>query len=525
MYHTPPDRELEGVNLKVGGEGMKGFYDDILPRFLNKYTKQWGAHVADLTLAGPLYDTTSQQRGPGMEPVHAIDVTPQMKDAVVTRGQPQFARRRDPVERIRRQAVQQDCDLQRAYDTLPQRQVGDQTIPVYDTGQRLKRNELSRLLQNPAVQDLATAVVDITRRVLDRLIGPAHPGIKGIGLLFDDDAYGVFFPHPQAREQQAVILINLLEYLRQAPRTPQEAADHLYATIVHEATHWHTKGEGPNFENAYAMNLWTLGAEANRAARQQLKEVYADPHRPDTLRPDLAGALSIYAASRRRRAAAPDPLSRAGRYETRPTDRGDESAEPSGGVRRDRGGTAPGRTVTRAELQALADKKDTTVAVQQARAEQAGYQVVDEPSAPSGGGTEGMAGTVITTAPGRPGRRVGGATAGGVNEPIEFPELVDLARELQGHARGRQSVPEQRTRDVSWRGWHPLRADLFKAENVQQFAATLAHEIGHLVDWLPHQTLKRGNLLGRLFSLRNLPEGTFSTADGTTVGTKRSARN
>ena len=37
---------LEGGDLKVGGEGMKGFYDQIIPSFLNKYTKKWGGRVA-----------------------------------------------------------------------------------------------------------------------------------------------------------------------------------------------------------------------------------------------------------------------------------------------------------------------------------------------------------------------------------------------------------------------------------------------------------------------------------------------
>ena len=37
--------EYSGADLKVGGEGMKGFYDGILPKFVNKYTKKWGGKV------------------------------------------------------------------------------------------------------------------------------------------------------------------------------------------------------------------------------------------------------------------------------------------------------------------------------------------------------------------------------------------------------------------------------------------------------------------------------------------------
>jgi hypothetical protein len=38
-------REFSGVDLKVGGEGMKGFYDTMLPKEIGKYVKQWGGKV------------------------------------------------------------------------------------------------------------------------------------------------------------------------------------------------------------------------------------------------------------------------------------------------------------------------------------------------------------------------------------------------------------------------------------------------------------------------------------------------
>jgi N12 class adenine-specific DNA methylase/DNA repair protein RadC len=37
--------DLSGEGLNIGGEGMKGFYDTILPKELGKYVKQWGATV------------------------------------------------------------------------------------------------------------------------------------------------------------------------------------------------------------------------------------------------------------------------------------------------------------------------------------------------------------------------------------------------------------------------------------------------------------------------------------------------
>lgn len=40
-------KTLSGLDLKVGGEGMKGFYDKIVPSFLNKFGKRFGAEVEE----------------------------------------------------------------------------------------------------------------------------------------------------------------------------------------------------------------------------------------------------------------------------------------------------------------------------------------------------------------------------------------------------------------------------------------------------------------------------------------------
>lgn len=46
---------LEGDGLKVGGSGMKGFYDKILPSFVSRYVKKWGGKVepANLDIVTP----------------------------------------------------------------------------------------------------------------------------------------------------------------------------------------------------------------------------------------------------------------------------------------------------------------------------------------------------------------------------------------------------------------------------------------------------------------------------------------
>lgn len=43
-------RSLSGLDLKVGGEGMKAFYDNILPNMVNKYVKKFGGKVDETTI-------------------------------------------------------------------------------------------------------------------------------------------------------------------------------------------------------------------------------------------------------------------------------------------------------------------------------------------------------------------------------------------------------------------------------------------------------------------------------------------
>jgi diguanylate cyclase (GGDEF)-like protein len=44
---------LRGDGLKVGGEGMRGFYDNILPKAVNRWAKKFGGKVGNVTIARP----------------------------------------------------------------------------------------------------------------------------------------------------------------------------------------------------------------------------------------------------------------------------------------------------------------------------------------------------------------------------------------------------------------------------------------------------------------------------------------
>ena len=80
--------EIEGEELRVGGEGMKGFYDKMLPSFVQKYTKKWGAKVGEVTMPSLGENNT----------MWSVDVTPEMQESVM-QGQTMF-RKKEKEENI-----------------------------------------------------------------------------------------------------------------------------------------------------------------------------------------------------------------------------------------------------------------------------------------------------------------------------------------------------------------------------------------------------------------------------------------
>jgi hypothetical protein len=86
------EHNYSGLDLQVGGEGMKGFYDTILPKYLDKYGKKWDAKTGMTEI--PTEKTRDASGMPSMYPdkasVHYMDITPKMKESVLTKGQPLF---------------------------------------------------------------------------------------------------------------------------------------------------------------------------------------------------------------------------------------------------------------------------------------------------------------------------------------------------------------------------------------------------------------------------------------------------
>lgn len=96
-------------------------------------------------------------------------------------------------------------------------------------------------------------------------------------------------------------------------------------------------------------------------------------------------------------------------------------------------------------------------------------------------------------------------TLDGTIKPMDFPEIVRLVIELLGS----NNVKVRKLRGAlgvfySGKKMIAIAPELFEPGKEQQLAKTLAHEIGHLVDFLSSlgNTLERGNILGRIASLK-----------------------
>jgi hypothetical protein len=119
-------KSLAGEDLRIGGEGMKKYYDEIYPKFLEKYGKKWDAGVGDTKISteaspkswayfrdwfsknhsdvgGSSTALANWEQGENskyvreflkqnkvQEPIRYIDITPKMKESV-SKGQPLFS--------------------------------------------------------------------------------------------------------------------------------------------------------------------------------------------------------------------------------------------------------------------------------------------------------------------------------------------------------------------------------------------------------------------------------------------------
>jgi hypothetical protein len=116
IMSTEGKKEFSGLDLKVGGEGMKAFYDKMLVNTANKLGKKYGAKVEEVEIAAGedssrIRELNRQQNARGVitnispedvvkkTKVNSLKITPEMKKAALA-GQPIAAVYRPSDERV-----------------------------------------------------------------------------------------------------------------------------------------------------------------------------------------------------------------------------------------------------------------------------------------------------------------------------------------------------------------------------------------------------------------------------------------
>jgi hypothetical protein len=79
----PQPRTLSGLDLQVGGEGMRTYYDQIVPSTANDILKSMGVTERVKPIGVQLGDNVSEQMG--------FEITPEIRDYVMNQGLPAFA--------------------------------------------------------------------------------------------------------------------------------------------------------------------------------------------------------------------------------------------------------------------------------------------------------------------------------------------------------------------------------------------------------------------------------------------------
>jgi hypothetical protein len=248
---------LTGIDLKVGGEGMRGFYDKVLPSAVNKWAKRFGGRVGETSISTNVgvsgsYRVTRTAGGAWVlrdkdgydldtypseaaakvalaalegTTVHSLDITPAMREAAIA-GMPLFSRR-TPAD-ARQQRAQYLGQL--AAQGFPQ---GSPTQPV--PGGRFA--PLKEALDTARVK-LQDKMIDV-RRMQERAGYASGPGQTSITL---DDAMNAYrlenLMHGRVKDQLEAadrdFILKLQERMKRLGVTVAQMEDYLLARAAPE---------------------------------------------------------------------------------------------------------------------------------------------------------------------------------------------------------------------------------------------------------------------------------------------------
>lgn len=582
-HHTI--HELSGLDLKVGGEGMKGFYDQMLPSFLNNYAKKWGARVGETNI---LVDkkTDNKERdaffseiaGTKMESkdiynkVHSIDITPSMQKSVILEGQPIFEGK---------QAYKRKSDYE--YPTV-QDAGGNAGMPgrsgtasgvqspisvkfketgkvVFPAGKIKTPEDVAfafRSLTNEAQENfLILAVKDGVQVAVEHITTGTHnfatPAVYEVFNLLDAaqaDSIYLVHNHPSGRMEASP---EDRRFTRKAKQILEKAGIKMRGHVIIDT-------EKFVFINEFdEVEVLSHKEYAKTKKVPQLKKYFEWSKSKDDFGPKIRESKDVYEITKGLQQSQGMATVIIANQDMKVL-----SVNPIPAEQINSGALAKMATRSRGNIvfiagQSLNLRDASSLKEELELANIALYDMIQvspdnpniyksaadtgvmEPGVVSEGGVVAEPGLdpkdiekyrkgvedLLKAKKAQAAKPKGsaGASVGAFQESLvtgtKNPEakvreimpieLVRLARNLMGDVPLVRKMPSSRglfsgSKLGSTIKIHP---DLFKRGQEKQLAATLAHEIGHLIDFLPEETMNRGNLLGRIASLVNYLKGTL----------------
>lgn len=190
--------EFHGLDLKVGGEGQKGFYDRIVPTATKRLVKKYGAQLSESRLndADAVTEEDRHTRpiaaavAAGELPILGFDITDAMRSAAME-GQPLFQRTTGRMDDLfdERNRLDEERDRRRAVA----REASTPQFPArpnnaYEVARRIvaaiPNNEFimsfRRGIDPSGVSEVAKSVANLTRASLGELAYTKHEAIQNL---------------------------------------------------------------------------------------------------------------------------------------------------------------------------------------------------------------------------------------------------------------------------------------------------------------------------------------------------------
>ena len=191
---------LSGLDLQVGGAGMRGYYDNILPKRLQALAQQHdpqakvNLHAHDInpplkqfSNSNNIFDRLDEEsEEPLSDNLHSLDVTPQMRDSIKANGFNSFKRGGEVEDPIK------NWQWRPTDDVRNELQLDEIPSHVHKFGEFMDESARKAMNEGFTPRDLIKAYT-ITRASIQRRARPVE-AIRKSGLILPPDLKGVLRP-------------------------------------------------------------------------------------------------------------------------------------------------------------------------------------------------------------------------------------------------------------------------------------------------------------------------------------------